>query len=332
MKTFWSFTGSSNNAEKIEENHLIRLDYRVPLEHYKDSREDFMKRYGLDHLDYSLDEFISKVEKHSNGKAWITGGSLLHFNICDRYTVAIKKDDPILAWDEESETETEDTLRDRMGEIIAEFCFYKATLLSENGLADLIEIACSNAPCHEYAEELLEKIILADYSNINEFYTPTFLLLVANCLMGEYSFSTMRNYGMAHRLYQRVSDPKSNVMGELVNMAERKMNCCKLLSSSKLNPPTPDLLKKIDEDSTKDDFSGTLLALYYLTSEDYFDQAKYELGMQYLNKAISNNYRPALHLYKYLGDNKYLRKYDKSRAKQFIKQASPRVIGSLLSE
>lgn len=335
MKTFWSFNGSGNNAKKILENQLLRTQYCIPLDDYKKNQEDFMKRYNLRHMNYSWEEFVTKVSKRIDGKSWITGGSLLHFNICGRYTVSIPKDDPILSFEkDDTSDDATDINTDKIYELFTEYCFYKATQLSEEGLAAIIELACSDASCSEHAEELLEKIILADYSDINEYYTPTFLLLVANCLMGEYSFNTMRNYTMAKKLYQVVidnNDSTGDINERLSKMAERRINCCKLMSSTKLNPPDTSLLKKIDEDSINDDLSGTLLAFYYLTAGDYYDEAKYELGMQYLNSAISNNYRPALYLFRYLGEHDFLKKYDSEKTEDSIKKLSPKVIDPLLA-
>ena len=238
--------------------------------------------------------------------------------------------------------------------------FYKATMPSESGLADLINLACANIKYSGYPAKLLEKIILADYSNINEFYTQTFLLLVADTLMGEYSFTTLKKYDIAQRLYEKVKCGFPKSTSEALNeLATSRLICCDFLSMTKLNPASQKTFTAMAEASASDGFACTLLAFYYLTAhynsvsqnnhdfildeaiEDYpndtaeenketFD-SYHKLGMQYLNKALSNEYRPAFYLFKYLGDNGLLTKYKSKETEKFIRETPLRIIDPLLA-
>lgn len=356
MKTIWDYNGSCDNAKKIIRAHKMLIEYHRPLESYKEAREEFMKVHDLKDMELSGQEFCNILCKRTEESFCLDKEEIGRL-INRKYSMRDSFDDLFIP-DEDDPYETDEDFENF--KFLTDYCFYKATMPSESGLADLINLACDNIKYSGYAAKLLEKIILADYFNINEFYTQTFLLLVPNTLMGEYSFTTLKRYDIAQRLYEKVKCGFQKSTSEaLTELAANRLICCDFLSMTKLNPANKKTFTAMTEDSASDGFACTLLAFYYLTAhynsvsqnnhdfildealEDYpndtaeenketFD-SYHELGMQYLNKALSNKYRPAFYLFKYLGDNGLLTKYKSKEAEKFIRETPLRIIDPLLA-
>lgn len=233
MKTIWDYNGSCDNAKKIIRAHKMQIEHHRPLESYKEAREGFMKIHDLKDMELSGQEFCDILCKCTEESFCLDKEEIGRL-INRKYSMRDSFDDLFIP-DEDDPYETDEDFENF--KVLTDYCFYKATMPSESGLADLINLACDNIKFSGYAAKLLEKIILADYSNINEFYTQTYLLLVANTLMGEYSFTTLKRYDIAQRLYEKVKCGFQKSTSEaLTELATNRLICCDFLSMTKLNP------------------------------------------------------------------------------------------------
>ncbi len=204
-----------------------------------------------------------------------------------------------------------------------EYLFYLAAQPEEKGLVALINRSCSDKGAAEY----LEKIILADYSSVNGTFSSLFLLLVADSLAGLYSFDIVRNYDRAMELYNQVIERNE----DLRVLAEKRMLCCELLSSTPLSLPNEAMIRKITENAKTDNWSKTILAFYFLTTPGIRkEDGNAKIGMRYLTSAVLNNYRPAIYLFGYLGRLRRLKKFNNTQFMSLIEDREPPIIEPFL--
>jgi hypothetical protein len=280
MTNIYKINGCRGNAEKIFKNLERIADYHVPLESYRDKEECLSQEFGMDISIENINMFREKCKEISKQSVYAS-----------KY----------------------DSLDDFLDSMISKYCFYLAAQPLEDGLIWLIKNSNS-----DYTAKRLEKIMFADFSSINNLYSSRFLMLTADALAGMYSFHTVRNFSRAMELYTKVIE-RQEPSGKFKEIAEKRIQCCELLSASPYNLPNETKLKAIEKNANTDNFSSTVLAFYYLTTPEIRSEVgNRERGMHYLNNALYKNYRPAFFLFQYLGRMNVIKKFDENRFNDFL--------------
>lgn len=290
MINIYKINGCRSNAEKILNAAEKTIGYHVPLDSYRDAEEAFSTEFGVTVTTENVKVFKDKCKVPYRDSA-----------------EAIRQ------------IPFEDYVKLKRNE----YYFYLAAQPEEDGLIALINRSGSD----ESAVKYLEKIILADYSSVNGTFSSLFLLLVADSLAGLYSFDTVRNFDRAMELYNHVIERNDG----LRVLAEKRTLCCELLSSTPLSLPNEAMIRKITENAKSDNWSKTILAFYFLTTPGIRNEdGNAEIGMRYLTSAVLNNYRPAIHLFGYLGRLRRLKKFNNTQFMSLIEDREPPIIEPFL--
>ena len=300
MKTLNSYNGCTKNSKKAIAEAKKLMEYDVPLTAYEEEEREFAAKYNIEvNIDTipTIEDSVSKLLRST-------------FEPSDFY------DDP-----DENEIANQQYLASLIDEEVTKFYFYLAAQGSSDGLIALIVRAVHEEDNDERkgaAAGLLEKIVLGKQTAN---YSPEFLILAANCLLGCYTFHTIKRFDRAMGLYQLAIDKLkvSNGKAEYLDMAEKRKKCCELLSCSLDDLPQDSLLNAVAGNAATDDFSGVALAFVYLTTPDY--EKKKPRGRQLLNAAFCRRYRPAIYLHRYLGEKKVLDNYKEEALEDFIEAA-----------
>ena len=308
MKTLNSYNGCTKNSKKTIAEAMMLIEYDVPLTEYEKEEREFAAKYDIE---VNIDT-ISTIE---DAVSKVLSSTLEPSDLCD---------------DPDDDFMHQIHLDSLIDEEVTKFYFYLAAQGSSDGLIALILKAVHEEDideCKGTAAGLLEKIVLG---NLTDKYSPEFLILAANCLLGCYTFSTIKMFDRAKGLYKlAISKLKaSNGKAEYLGMAEKRILCCDLLSCSLDDLPSKKLLKKVANNAATDDFSGVALAFVYLTTPDYED--KKPKGRQLLNAAFRRRYRPAIYLFKYLGKKRQLNNFNKSEMNFFIQSVYLQTIEEIL--
>lgn len=294
---FYNLTQKVGNDD-ILNNASHKIQYKKFLSKYHDEAEAFFKKYTEPD---KTEVYRTDPSKFKN-----------------EYTQAELRDDL-------SETGINDT---RNPILLINGAFYIATRYSVDGLIYLINIsASSNTVIGYMRNECLEKIILADHNDLTAPYSDRYLMIIADCLAGLYTFNTVRDYAKAIILYQRVTEMIKGHNDNLVGIVEKRIACCRMLDSTELNPPSAEILEKVNKNSQTDNFSRVVLACYYLTAPDVYyadnSSAYYEAGVKLLAHAIDENYRPGIALLEYLCKKEIVTEFTKNEVKKFRKSNNP---------
>ena len=204
--------------------------------------------------------------------------------------------------------------------------FYKATKYDVNSLIELISVRCSSL-VSLLRNEYLEKILLADHNDTNAMYPDRYLMIVADCLAGLYTFDTVRDYAKAISLYQKVIDMVKGKNQMMVDIAQRRIRCCEMLDCTELDPPSEKMIESVKEDAKSDNFSRVVLACYYITAPEYeysdHYQPYYEAGKKLLMHSVEENYRPGFALLEFLCEEKIITEFKKKEVKEMRKKVKP---------
>ena len=287
------------------------MEYDVPLTVYEEEEREFAAKYNIEvNIDTipTIEDSVSKLLRST-------------FEPSDFY------DDPDV-----NEIANQQYLASLIEEEVTKFYFYLAAQGSSDGLIELIVRAVHEEDNDERkgpTAGLLEKIMLG---KITANYSPKFLILAANCLMGCYTFHTIKRFDRAMGLYQLAIDKlkASNDKAEYLDMAEKRKQCCELLSCSLDDLPQDSLLNAVAGNAATDDFSAVALAFVYLTTPDY--EKKKPRGRQLLNDAFCRRYRPAIYLHRYLGEKKVLNNYKEEALEDFIEAADLRPLEDIFCD
>lgn len=204
--------------------------------------------------------------------------------------------------------------------------FYQATQYDIDGLIDLISFTESKA-LSMIRKECLEKILLADHNDPKALYSDRYLMIVADCLAGIYTFDTVRDYPKAISLYARVKEMDKGQSPYIENIAEKRIKCCELLNCTQLNSPSPELISEVHKMSQTDNFSRTVIACYYIAAPEIKSRENYESykedGYKQLINAVEENYRPAIALLEYLSQKGRIKGMSKKNVSEFRLRNNP---------
>lgn len=209
---------------------------------------------------------------------------------------------------------------------LASRSFNKATKYDVNGLIDLITFSWTPY-FSRVKKEYLEKILFADHNDPHALYSDRYLMIVADCLAGMYTFNTARDYPKAIALYNKVEDMLGDENTYMKLIAQKRIKCCEMLDCTELNPPSTELLTKVKENAQTDNFSRVILGCYYITApeiqqlENY--KAYYAAGLKLLLNSVEENYRPGVTLLEYLSKKKMIEEFEKKNVKHFRKENNP---------
>lgn len=206
--------------------------------------------------------------------------------------------------------------------------FYLATKCEIDGLIGLISFTDTDSRSLSMIRKgLLEKILLADHINNATSYSDRYLMIVADCLAGIYTFDTVRDYPKAIALYTKVlkmDDGKSPYIEEI---AKKRIKCCEMLNRTQLTPPSSELIAKVKEMALTDNFSRTVLACYYITAPEIRSQENYKLykaeGYKLLIDSVDGNYRPGIALLEYLCKKRYIKNMSQDDVTEFRIKCNP---------
>lgn len=311
MKTLNSYNGCSKNSKKMIAEAKKLMEYDVPLTAYEEEEREFAAKYNIEvNIDSIpiIEDAVSRV-------------------LSSTFEPSDLSEDP-----DENEIWNQQSLASLIDEEVTKFYFYLAAQGSSDGLIALIVRAVHEEDNDERkgpAAGLLEKIVLGKLTN---HYSPEFLILAANCLLGCYTFHTIKRFDRAKGLYQLAIDKlkAANGRAEYLDMAEKRIVCCDLLLCSLDDLPQDSLLNTVAGNAATDDFSGVALAFVYLTTPDY--KKKKPKGRQLLNAAFYRRYRPAIYLHRYLGEKKVLDNYREEALEDFIEAADLRPLEDIFCD
>lgn len=295
---FFKLSHKNGNGDILKEANN-KIKYKVFLSQYHNGAAEFFRNHPE----------LEKTEIYLTTESKIEDENL----------------DDAVSNDNSSETKIKDTNNPLL---LISGAFYIATRYSVCGLIYLLNIDVSpNTTIGYLRNEYLEEIILADHNDPAAPYSDRYLMIIADCLAGLYSFNTVRDYAKAIALYKRVISMINDQNNNLVKIAHKRQACCEMLECTELNPPSNDLLNLINDNAKTDNFSRIVLACYYLTAPDIINSENktkyYEAGKRLLINAIDENYRPGIALLEYLCKEEIITDFTKSEVKRFRKSNKP---------